>query len=333
MKICYLGAGAWGFCLARLLAQKGYTIVSWTIEKELLEILKTTREHPYLKGRPAEGAISFTGDLEEALSGADMIVEAVTASGVRPVFEAVKKIGWKKGTPIVLTSKGIEQNSLLILSDVVISILGEEVRPSVGAISGPSFADEVSRGLPTAVVATSANPDTVATITDTFTTNFFRIYPCYDIRGAAFGGSLKNIIAIGCGISDGLALGCGAKAALMTRGLHEIVKLARAYDCRPETLYGLSGLGDLFLTCSSELSRNFRFGELLAEGYSPEKAKKEIGMVVEGAYSAVTAVQLARKKTSPMPISETVLAIIEGKIKPPDAVALLMARAIKEESL
>jgi len=332
MKIGYLGAGAWGFCLARLLAKKGYTVVSWTIEKDLLETLQKTKEHPYLKGRPAEGTITFTGDLEEALDSADMIVEGVTASGVRPVFEAVKKTGLKPGTPIVLTSKGIEQNSLLILSDVVVSILGEEVRPFVGAISGPSFADEVARGLPTAVVATGS-PDLVGTIVSTFTTNSFRIYPCHDIRGAAFGGSLKNVIAIGCGISDGLKLGNGAKAALMTRGLHEIVKLAKAYDCRPETLYGLSGLGDLFLTCSSELSRNYRFGKLLAEGYSAEKAKKEIGMVVEGAYSAVTAVQLAKEKESPMPISETVLAIIRGTIKPPDAVALLMARAVKEESL
>jgi glycerol-3-phosphate dehydrogenase (NAD(P)+) len=333
MKIAYLGAGTWGFCLARLLASKGFETVSWSIEKDLLEILNKTKEHPNLPGRPATGNMRFTGDLFDALDGADMIVESVTAGGVRPVFEQIKKLHISKNIPIVLTSKGIEQNSGLILSDVVISLLGVEVKSHIGALSGPSFADEVSKGLPTAIVAAGYTLETIQTIVDTFTTPFFRIYPCSDVKGVAFGGSLKNIIAIACGIADGLDLGNGAKAALMTRGLHEIVKLSKAFSCRPETLYGLSGMGDLFLTCSSNLSRNFRFGRLLASGTGPQAAKKEIGTVVEGAYSAVTALQLAQEKNIPMPITESVAAILEGKLAPKDAVSYLMQRAIKEESL
>ena len=333
MKVAYLGAGAWGFCLARLLAAKGFEVVSWSIDENLVALLNSTKTHPNLKNYPITGTITFTTDLEQALSNADMIVESVTASGIRPVFQQLKTCGIKSHTPIVFTSKGIEQNSGLILSDVAIQILGEEFRSSLGSLSGPSFADEVCRNLPTAVVCAGYSQDTVGLIVDAFTTNFFRVYPSQDIRGVSFGGSLKNIIAIACGISDGLGLGTGAKAALMTRGLHEIVKLARAQNCRPETLYGLSGMGDLFLTCSSTLSRNFRFGNLLSQNISPDTAKKEIGMVVEGAYSAIAALQISKQANIPMPITEQVVAILEGKIKPRDAVSELMQRSIKEEYL
>lgn len=333
MKVAYLGAGAWGFCLARLLAAKGFEVVSWSIDENLVTLLNSTKTHPNLKNYPINGAITFSTDLEKALHNADMIVESVTASGIRPVFKQLKACGIKSHIPIVFTSKGIEQNSGLILSDVAIQILGEEFRASLGSLSGPSFAEEVSRNLPTAVVCASYSQDTAGFIVDAFTTNFFRVYPSQDVRGVSFGGSLKNIIAIACGISDGLGLGTGAKAALMTRGLHEIVKLARAQNCRPETLYGLSGMGDLFLTCSSTLSRNFRFGNLLSQNISPDTAKKEIGMVVEGAYSAIAALQISKQVNIPMPITEQVVAILEGKIKPRDAVSELMQRSIKEEYL
>jgi len=333
MKIAYLGAGAWGFTLARLLASKGFEIVSWTIEEELLKTLQKTKEHPFLKGRPIEGNVTFTSNIEEALTGAQMVVESVTAEGVRPTFELVKKVGLSKQVPIVLTSKGIEQNSDLILSDVVLSIMGLSFRSQISSLSGPSFAEEVSQKLPTAIVASGYSTTTVHKVVEAFTTPYFRIYPCHDVKGVAFGGSLKNIIAIACGISDGMHLGNGAKASLMTRGLHEIVKIAKVCGCKPQTLYGLSGMGDLFLTCSSPMSRNYRFGKLLSEGVDPAEAKKQIGMVVEGAYSAITAIQLSNKHGIPMPISQAVVDILERKIKPQEAVGLLMQRAIKEESL
>lgn len=333
MKIAYLGTGAWGFCLARLLEANGHEVSAWSIEAPLVDILNKTREHPYLKGFPIGPKATFTTDLASVLENADMIVESVTAGGIRPVFKQVAAIGIKRDIPIVFTSKGIEQNTGLILSDVALEALGEDFRPFIGCISGPSFADEVARNLPTAVVCASYFQDTANKIVDAFTTSFFRVYPMSDVRGVAFGGSLKNIIAIACAIADGLQLGTGARAALMTRGLHEIVKLAKSENCRPETLYGLSGMGDLFLTCSSTLSRNYRFGMLLSQGYTPDAAKKEIGMVVEGAYSCKAALQLSKKLHIPMPITEAVMGILEGKLQPKEAVSRLMTRGVKEEYL
>lgn len=333
MKIAYLGAGIWGFCLARLLAEKGHQVTSWTREVDLLNALLCTREHPQLKDRKAHPSMLFTGNITEALDGAELVVEAVTSAGIRPVFEGVKKLGLLKNVPIVITSKGIEQNSGLILPDVVTQVLGNDWEPYIAVLSGPSFAAEVSKNLPTSVVCGSTSQETAKFVAEAFTTSFLRVYPNRDIRGVAFGGALKNIIAIACGISDGLELGTGARAALMTRGLHEMVKLAKAARCNPETLYGLSGMGDLFLTASSSTSRNYRFGMLLAKGQEIEEAKQSIQMVVEGAYTAVSAVQLAKTLHIAMPISEMVLAIIQGKVKPKEAVSLLMQRMIKEETL
>jgi glycerol-3-phosphate dehydrogenase (NAD(P)+) len=234
---------------------------------------------------------------------------------------------------LVITSKGIEQNSEKILPEVAVEVLGEEARPLVGILSGPSFASEVIQGLPTSVVASAYNPDDMRLIAETFTNASFRVYPNSDVKGVAFGGALKNIIAIACGISDGMGFGWSAKAALITRGLHEIRKLAVACGCKAETLNGLSGLGDLCLTCTSSLSRNYRYGQKLAKGISPQEAKKEIQMVVEGAYTCLSALQLSQKNQIPMPISETVYNIIYKGMQTKEAVAKLMQRTIKEEHL
>lgn len=332
MKIGYLGAGCWGFCLASLLASKGHRVVSWTTKPDLAEQLNRTREHPHLPGHYSTGDLTFTTSLQEALADADMIVESVTSAGLRPVFEQVKRLNLPP-CPIVITSKGIEQNSGLILPDVAIQVLGEQLRPYVGFLSGPSYAQEVIRGLPTSVVGSAYDSDIMMTICDTFMTPTFRVYPNLDIRGVAYGGALKNIIAIACGISEGLALGNSCKAALMTRGLHEIRKLAVASGCKAETINGLSGMGDLCVTCSSVMSRNYRFGYLLAEGLTPEEAQKKIGMVVEGAYTCVSALQLSSQLDILMPITETIYKIVYEGMKPIDAVRALMQRTIKEEHL
>ncbi len=333
MKITYLGAGAWGFCLTRLLAEKGHEVTSWSIEETLVKTLNETRVHPNLKGRPIKESVRFTTDLKQALDGAEMIIESVTSAGLRPVCKQLKALGISPNIPFCLTSKGIEQNSGLILPEVIVDVMGEEFQQSICSFSGPSFADEVSRNLPTSVVAGAYDPKVAETVAEAFTTGFLRVYPNRDIRGVAFGGSLKNVIAIACGISDGLNLGNGARASLMTRGLHEIVKLAKHYGAKQETLYGLSGMGDLFLTCSSPTSRNYSFGKLLSQGSSAGDAKKSIEMVVEGAYTAVSAVQLGKKAGIELPISEAVLQILEGNLHPKEAVDLLMQRLIKEESL
>lgn len=332
MKIGYLGAGSWGFCLASLLAAKGHHIITWTTKKDLAKQLNENHEHPHLPGHRSLGNMSFTTNINEALEGTDLLVESITSSGIRSVFSETKKFQSLK-KPIVITSKGIEQNTGLILPDVVIELLGEKIRPFVGVLSGPSFAQEVIRGLPTSVVGSAYDPNLMMMICDLFTTQSFRVYPNSDIHGVAYGGALKNIIAIACGISEGLALGYSSKAALMTRGLHEIRKLAVARGCKPETLNGLSGMGDLCLTCGSLISRNYRFGYLLAQGLSPKEAEDKIEMVVEGVYTCVSTLQLSKQLNVPMPITETVYQIVYEGMKPIDAVQALMMRTVKEEHL
>lgn len=332
MRIGFLGAGTWGFCLATLLASKGHTTISWMRDPDLAKQLTETRKHPFLPGCNASENMSFTTDLTKALIGIDVLVESVTSAGLRPVFEQVKKIGIPS-CPIVLTSKGIEQNSGLILPQVLIEVLGEQVRHQIGFLSGPSYAEEVIKGLPTSVVISAYNPKLMMQLCDIFTTNTFRVYPNADMQGVAYGGALKNIIAIACGIAEGLGLGFSTKAAIMTRGLHEIRKLAVAEGCKAETINGLSGMGDLCVTCSSLISRNCRFGYLLAQGLTTEEAHKKIGMVVEGAYTCVSALQLSKQLKISMPISETVYSIIYENMPVKKAVQALMERTIKEEHL
>lgn len=332
-KIAYLGMGAWGYCLASLLASNGpYEVYCWTTKPELAELLEKTREHPQFPGHRAPKNLIFTTDMALVLKNADMLVESVTSAGLRPVFERVKSLGLPL-CPIVMTSKGIEQDTGKILPEVVVEILGEEFYPFLGCLSGPSFAQEVIKGLPTSVVGSGYTADVIQLICETFMAPHFRVYPNGDMLGVCFGGALKNPIAIACGISDGLSFGYSSKAALMTRGLHEIRKLAVARGCKPETINGLAGMGDLCVTCSSPISRNFRFGLLLAQGISAEEAQKKIGMVVEGAYTCVSALQLSHQCQVSMPIIETVYQIMQGQIKPVEAVKALMQRTVKEEHL
>jgi len=332
MRIGYLGAGAWGFCLANLLAEKGYEVKLWTGNMSLAEVLKRGESHPKLNDHQAEENLVLTTDLKEAVTDVDMIIESVTSKGLRPVLEKLLILGVEE-TPIVLTSKGIEQGSGLLMSEVAIEVLGEDYKPFIGCLSGPSLAGEVMRKLPTSVVASSYSHGVMMMIAEAFTTSYFRVYPNSDMRGVSFGGAMKNIVAIACAISDGLGYGENTKAALMTRGLHEIRKLGETIGCEAETLNGLSGLGDLCATCLSTLSRNYIFGTLLAEGYTPDQAREKIGMVVEGAYTCVSALQLSAKNGVDMPITEAVHAIIYDGISPKEAVGALLNRAVKQEHL
>lgn len=332
-KICYFGMGAWGFCLASLLASKGNAeVVCWTTNPDLAQRLTRTKEHPLFPGHSVVGHMRFTTDLADALNRANLIVESITSAGLRPVLESARSFG-VPDCPIVITSKGIEQDTGRILPEVAVEILGEPYRKNIGLLSGPSFAQEVIQGLPTSVVGSGFSHHAIEAVCESFKTPAFRVYPNSDIHGVAFGGALKNIVAIACGIADGLNLGNSSRAALMTRGLHEIRKLAVACGCKSETIYGLSGMGDLCLTCSSSMSRNYRFGMLLAEGKKPEDSQKAIGMVVEGAYTCLSALQLSALHKVSLPIAEAVYAIINGEMNPNDAVRQLMQRTIKEEHL
>ncbi len=329
MKIGYLGAGTWGFALARVLEMNGHHVTVWTRDSSFAQELEKSRVHPKLPAAEVGPHVHFTSDIRRAIDGADVIVESVTSSGIRPVFEMAGPIS----VPIILTSKGIEQGTGLLLPEVVSSILGVEDSSLVGALSGPSHAEDLIQNLPTSVVASAYDPQVMKMIHELFTTPTFRIYPNSDVRGVCFGGAMKNIIAIACGIADGLGCGDNTKAALMTRGLHEIRKLCPVKHCRPETLNGLSGMGDLCVTCMSRHSRNYRFGRLVAEGLSPEGARQKIGMAVEGIYTCVSARELGHKHQIPVPITEVTYQIIYGGLDPREAVKALLTRAIKEEHL
>lgn len=329
MKICYLGAGTWGVALASILATNGHEVTLWARDPAHIKLLKETHVHPKLPGCPIPSSIKFSSNLQESLHNAELIVESVTSSGIRAVFKEIGKVN----IPIILTSKGIEQKTGFLLPELISDIQGVSQSPLVGCISGPSHAEEVIQNMPTAVVCSAYDMHLTKLICELFTTPTLRIYPNSDIHGVCFGGAMKNIIAIACGISDGVTGSDNAKAALMTRGLHEIRKLCVVKGANQETLNGLSGLGDLCVTCMSPHSRNYRLGKLIAEGFSPEGARQKIGMAVEGIYSCVSAFELGKKHNIPIPVTEGTYAVIFKELNPKDALRALLSRTIKEEHL
>ncbi|PCI77383.1 glycerol-3-phosphate dehydrogenase [Candidatus Aerophobetes bacterium] len=332
MKIGYLGAGAWGFTLAYLLAQKGYSVKLWSANHKLIETLKSGKKHPKLPSCEPAKTLEFTTDLAYAIEDVDLVIESVTSKGIRPVLSQIKQLG--KDLPnFVITSKGIEQKSLLLLSEVAIDVLGDSFKDKVGCLSGPSLANEVMNKLPSSVVCAAYNHDLMMLIAEAFSNNFFRVYPNSDVPGVSFGGAMKNVIAIACAISDGLGFGQNTKSALMTRGLHEIRKLSASKGANPETLNGLGGLGDLIATCLSPLSRNYEFGRLLSMGLTPQQAQEKVGMVVEGAYSCVSALELSKKMGIDVPITKVVYKIIYEGLDMKEAVESLLSRKIKKEHL
>jgi len=333
MKIAYLGAGTWGTALALLLVDNKHELKVWDVNSELLDILDKTRKHPKLPGIAIPKSLKYVRTIEEAIDDAELIIESVTSAGIRPVLNTLKKLKGDKLPAFVFTSKGIEQKTGLLFPEVALEVLGEHMKDRIGCISGPSHAEEVVKKLPTSLVGTSYDRDLMMQIVGLFNTPYFRVYPNSDIHGVAFGGALKNVIAIACAISDGLGYGENAKAALLTRGLHEMRKLSKFKGCNPDTLNGLAGLGDVFVTCVSTLSRNYQFGRLMAQGYSIEEARDKIGMVVEGVYSCVSAMHLAEKYNVAMPITELIYKILYKNFNAREAVLSLLQRQIKDEHL
>jgi glycerol-3-phosphate dehydrogenase (NAD(P)+) len=334
MKIGYLGTGTWGTALSYVLSVNKHQVKAWDYNTDLVKSINTTKKHPKLANFTVPSDIQYVESIEEAIDDVDIIIESVTSGGIRPVFEKVRQIlQGKKIPPIVITSKGIEQKTNLLFPEVVEEIIGSDNKNLIGCLSGPTHAEEVVKKLPTSLVAAAYDTKVMKSIVDIFNNPLFRVYPNSDILGVAFGGAMKNIIAIACAISDGLNFGDNTKAALLTRGLHEIRKLSITKGCNPETLNGLAGLGDLFVTCASTLSRNYRFGRLIAQGYSIDKAKEEIGMVVEGVYSCVSGLALAKANNVPVPITEVTYGILYNNLAPDEAVMALLQREIKEERL
>lgn len=330
MNIAVLAAGTWGITLASLLARKGMDVKVWEIDDGLVKELLATRRHPKLPHLEIPKALSISSDLPATIAGVEIIVSVVPAAHMRATCRLVAK-NWPGEQMFVICSKGIEAGSHALLSDVAQEELGEGSEHVIGILSGPSHAEEVSREIPTAVTSAAPYLSTAERIRDLFSTSRFRIYTQTDMLGVELAGALKNVIAIACGISDGLGFGDNSKAGLVTRGLSEIMRLGLLMGAKRETFFGLAGMGDLVVTCMSPHSRNWKFGNLLGQGYTPGDALKQVGMVVEGYYSVKTAVELSAVHQVEMPIAETVAAVLFGGTSPEEAVTALMMREPKSE--
>ncbi len=331
MRCCVLGAGSWGTSLALLLGGKGFPVTVWDKDTAVLdEIARSHRNERYLPGVPLPATMHATADLGRALEGAELLVIAVPSFAVRQVAIESKRLV-HAGTPVVCVAKGIELETLMTMSEVLEDVLPVTLHPYVAVMSGPSFATEVAKGLPTAVTVAARWERIARQVQDAFHTRTFRPYTSGDVVGCEIGGCVKNVVAIAAGISDGLGFGANALAALITRGLAEITRLAVRKGANPLTLSGLSGLGDLVLTCSSDLSRNRTVGRGLAQGKKAEDIEREIGQVAEGVRNARSVHDLARRLEVEMPISQTVYRLLYEDVPPRDAVTALMMRETKPE--
>jgi glycerol-3-phosphate dehydrogenase (NAD(P)+) len=323
MRIAVLGAGSWGTALAILLADGGHEVTLWGRDPAGVEALRSRRENVrYLPGRRFPDALVVTGDVKAATAGRALVVVALPSSSVRQVARAAAA-AVPRGSTVVCASKGLEEQSCLTMDRV----LTEEIpHAAVALLSGPTFALEIAAGLPGAAVAASTDSDAATLVQGAFAGGRLRIYTTEDVVGVAIGGALKNVIAIAAGCSDGLGFGSNARAALVTRGLHEIGRLATRMGGNPLTLAGLAGLGDLVLTCTGELSRNRRVGLALAAGEALSAITARLGQVAEGVHTALLADELARRQGVEMPITTQVAALVSGRRSPRDAVADLLAR-------
>jgi glycerol-3-phosphate dehydrogenase (NAD(P)+) len=331
MRCAVLGAGSWGTALASLLAGKGYTVTAWDKDAAVLEdIQRNHRNERYLPGVTFATTLHASPDVARALEGAELVVMAVPSFAVRPVMiEAKRHV--HAGTPIVCVAKGIELDTLMTMSEVLEDVLPVPLHPYVAVLSGPSFAKEVAKGLPTAVTVAARWDRVAKQVQEAFHAKTFRPYTSGDVVGCEIGGCVKNVVAIAAGISDGFGFGANALAALVTRGLAEITRLAVKKGANPLTLSGLAGLGDLVLTCSSDLSRNRTVGRGLAQGKTAEQVQQELGQVAEGVRNARSARDLARKLGVDMPITDAVFRVLHEGVSPREAVTALMMRETKPE--
>ena len=328
-KISVLGSGSWGLALALLLHNNGHEVLLWSARPENARKLREKRENPdRLPGVRLPDEIDVLTDLERALKDVDVTVLAVASPYIRSTAHKMAPFVCKD-QKIVNVAKGIEEKTLKTLSEVI-----EEEIPqgNVAVLSGPSHAEEVGRGLPTTCVISAHTQETAEYLQSIFMSPVFRVYTTPDILGVELGGALKNVIALAAGTADGLGYGDNTKAALITRGITEIGRLGKKMGAQMETFYGLSGIGDLIVTCASKHSRNRKAGYLIGQGYTMEEAMKEVQMVVEGVYSARAARELAEKYEVEMPIiTEVNRVLFEGK-SAAEAVMDLMLRDKKVET-
>ncbi len=328
-KLGVIGAGSWGTALALVLANNGHKVRMWSAVEAEVAMLKAHQEHlEKLPGIKLPPAVSFTADLEEAIRGMEALVLAVPSMYTRSTAARMAQYV-ADGQLVVSVAKGIEEHTLMTLSQII----KQEIPQCVEAVlSGPSHAEEVGRGMPSALVAGAAGKKTAERVQYYFMNQVFRVYTSPDVVGMEIGAALKNVIALAAGMADGLGYGDNTKAALITRGINEISRLGLAMGAKYETLSGLTGIGDLIVTCASMHSRNRRAGILMGQGYTMQQAMDEVKMVVEGVYSAKAAVGLAHKYKVDLPIIEQVNAALFADKPVKDAVYELMTRDKKAEN-
>ncbi|QAT42422.1 NAD(P)H-dependent glycerol-3-phosphate dehydrogenase [Aminipila luticellarii] len=327
-KIAVIGAGSWGTALALTLSNKGHEVKIWDVNKEHVQELQVNRENvKYLPGIPFPDKLQPVAAVKEALEDAQVVLFSAPAQHFRSALDnALPFIS--QDMIIINVAKGIEQKTLKRMSEIARDKMSNM---KYVVLSGPSHAEEVGLGLPTTVVVASTDIKLAEYVQDIFMTDKFRVYTNSDVIGVEIGGALKNIIALGAGISDGMGYGDNAKAAMMTRGIAEIARLGVKLGADIHTFSGLTGIGDLVVTCTSMHSRNRRCGILIGEGMKPKEATKKVGMVVEGMYTTEAAYELAKREGVEMPITEGIYAVINDKIDARDAVNQLMTRDKKSE--
>jgi glycerol-3-phosphate dehydrogenase (NAD(P)+) len=330
-NIAIIGAGSWGTALARALAGRGHAVTLWAHEPEVVESLRARRENAlFMPGARLPESVRATGDLAEGLAGAEFVVGAMPSHVARGLYTRMLPHLPSRAV-IVSVTKGLETERLMRMSEVFREVAGAGTANRFAAVSGPSFALEVARGAPTAVVVASEDDSVARRVQENFSCANLRLYRSTDVTGVELGGALKNVIAIAAGVVEGFELGRNPLAALITRGLAEITRLACACGARRETMAGLAGLGDLVLTCTGELSRNRQVGVELARGRRLEEIVSSMRMVAEGVKTTDAAVELAARHGVEMPISAQVQRILRGEISPREAIRILMERPLKEE--
>jgi glycerol-3-phosphate dehydrogenase (NAD(P)+) len=331
MSISVLGAGSWGITLSRLLANKGEKVSLWEFDKSVYSNLVKNREHErFLPGIKIPESVLITNDFAEAVQPATAILIAVPSHIVRSVCQQL--VPYISDQMVIINcAKGLETETQLRLSEVIAQVIPKTYHSQITVLSGPSHAEEVSRDIPTTVVISGFDLGTMQSVQSLMFAPRFRVYTNPDLIGVEFGGALKNIIAIGAGISDGLGFGDNTKAALITRGLAEITRLGTKLGANPSTFSGLTGLGDLVVTCTSRHSRNRAFGEKIGKKESVQQALDEIGMVVEGVKTTKAAYELAQCLQVEMPITDQIYQVIYQNKSPMQAVSDLMMRDAKPE--
>ncbi len=330
MKVTVLGAGSWGTTLALVLNQNNHLVTCWSFDKNDIEAIKKSKENKkFLPGITIPDSINFSNDLQASINSAEVIIVAIPSHAVRSVVQSID-LSAKKDLIWVNVAKGIENQTLLRVSQVIEEV-GQVSSENIGVLFGPSHAEEVSREIPTAIVSASKSQETATLVQNLFMTPYFRVYANLDIVGVELGGALKNIIAVAAGICDGAGFGDNTKAALITRGLVEISRLGVKMGAKPDTFAGLSGMGDLIVTCMSRHSRNRYVGEQIGKGRTLQEVLDEMVMVAEGVKTTASAYELSQKEGVEMPITGQVYkTLFEGK-PPVEAMRNLMTRASKIE--